>query len=121
MNESKFNEEHLAVLDVLGFKEFDSSNVNHVNHEIEVEEGQKIFIEEELHRRRIFVKMYDKESSCGEHGYFEVYVLQDIGCGTICMPFAWSDLSAWWMHHLKMSLYGNGFMKDGQEVKIDGI
>jgi hypothetical protein len=62
--------------------------------------------------------LHNNEYSCCGNGYFEVYIQEDVGCGAVLLPYQWSDLSAWWMHYLKMSFLGYGFKKDGKEVTI---
>lgn len=116
-----YNQEWLKVLDQLGFKEFNQSNEDHHMPwpEIDIQEGERLFIEEELCRNRIFVMIHDNETSCCGRGDFEVYIQEDIGDHAIRLPYLWSDLSAWWLHYLKMSFLECGFKKDGKEVKVD--
>jgi len=107
-----FNSEHVQVLERLGFQMYDSTNEDHWHSGIEEESYELLFIEEHQCRHRIYVKLSDKDNDCT----FVVYVLEDIGCGAIMMPFAWSELREDWLTHLKKSLYLHGFLKDGKEV-----
>lgn len=117
---SKYSEYQLRLLDQLGFQEFDSHKDSHmVQNDIEIQEGERLFVEEHFNRKRIFIKIGDDDSYNGYE--YTVYVLSDIGCETIRMPFNWSDIASDWLTHFKQSLCLHGFMKDGQEVKIDGI
>lgn len=116
-----YDQKWLCVMDYLGFKEFDVSNESHYMPPsgINIQEGHRLFIEEDLCRKRIFVVIHANEWSCCGYGYFKVYIQEDFGCDAIVLPYQWAELSAWWMHYLKMSFCGYGFKKDGKEVKVD--
>lgn len=68
-------------------------------------EGDRIFYHNSTGRNRLAVQLYEYAD---ERIDASIYVLENIGCGYILMPFLWADLEYKWLNCLKMSLDGVG-------------
>lgn len=99
-------DKEIALLKSLGFEEYDASNEWHYDSEISIEEGEMLFIDSGHSRNRLYVKLSE---GAYNDVWFDVYVLNNIGCGATLLPFLWSELSAEWLTHLKMSFELHGF------------
>lgn len=111
----QFDQTYIDLLTSLGFQEYDRDNENHVEPDIDLQGYERLFIEEDFCRQRIFVAL---DETINGFGYY-VHVLNDIGCGSTLIPFQWSDLSADWLTHLKIALSGHGFVKGGKPVTVN--
>lgn len=94
------------ILKSLGFEEYDEKNIDHWDGQINICDDDLLFIEKEFTRNRIYVRLSE---SCNDDVFYQVYVLKNIGCGSIEMPFRWYYLDADFLTKLKMSLSGHGF------------
>lgn len=69
------------------------------------EASNLIMIESELSRNMMCIVLSEYD---GEYDY-EVYVMEDVGCGWVNIPLRWSEISLDWLTHLKMGIEGHGF------------
>lgn len=99
-------DKEIALLKSLGFEEYDANDKSHFGPEIDVEEGELLYVDGSYSRNRIYVKLSE---SAYNDVWFDVYVLNDIGCGVTGLPFKWAELSASWLTHLKMAFELHGF------------
>lgn len=99
-------EKEIVLLTSLGFEEYNPNNDNHYHSEIEVLEGEKLFIDGDRSRQRLYVKLSE---GVYDDVWYDVYVLNNIGCGATRLPFSWGELSASWLTHLKMAFELHGF------------
>lgn len=117
--EPKYSYLQLQLLDKLGFVEYDPENEEHFTHALVPQEGQRLFVEEHVTRRRFYILITDETWMACEGVFdFSVFVLEDIGCDLVRMPHAWCYLHEGWLTLLKKSFEGHGFIKNGKEVSI---
>lgn len=58
-----------------------------------------VLIEQELSRNMFCIILKPE-------GYFEFWVMQDVGCGWVEMPVRWSEVSLHWINSFKKSFEG---------------
>lgn len=100
--------EAIELLIRLGFEEFDLDKDGHFEPSIELGEGDRMFTDKGG-RNAIYVVVseYEYGFMCGY--YFTVYVLENVGCGAVELPFLWADLDEVWIRHLQHAFGNLGF------------